>query len=311
MSEFAGEQPPQGHASVFDFLYQDLPRISAFLAQLDDGLIQSLKRTAGTGSSSKDETQTGGKIGSSGTGVNLTGIEGTTTEQREGLERTFDPLWSNAIRLLDLLDQGGWVQRDIETAGIGRCVVVTGSLVIMDLGMLREMWKRPSIQKLLRAGVEQASQFGAANDQHAPRHERRREASLARSKNSRPSEAEVGLDIMDLLPHVTQGYLLQPGSETFFTLQVSGLAVPSGDLMLKHGLHLGAGWNMLGIVDALPSATTDDEVFDLFRVGASSHMAQMLTGMAHPLRELMGRPPTAYSVTPLLIFRPVSRGASV
>lgn len=310
MSRSSEAPPEEGSDSVYDFLYQDAARIGSLLSQLGDGPLQSFKRVIATGSNDKQEASYGGKIGVSGTGAHRTETEGTASENRESLERGYDPLWGNALLLLDILHGRGVIRRKLDGATIGQFVIASGALVIMDLAMLRDLWRRPSFQQLIKAEANNQDPAislpqGLAAGNRAER--RRQGKSQERSAIAQPSVTEIGLDLVDLLPHTIQGWILEPDCEAFFTLQAGGLTIPSGDLMLKHGAHVGRGWNVLGIVDAVPGGMSEEDINDLVRVTMGSAMGQLVTGLAQPVRELMGRPDTAYSVTPLLIFRPVAQ----
>lgn len=285
--------------SVFDFLYYDARRVGSLLAQLTgDGVLQGLKRTDATAKIARLDNQMQGKVSLAVAGASGAQTDSTTDEAREGLERSYDPFWANARGLLDLLDAHDLIWRDLDSAPIGQPVLASGALVMLDLGFLREVWKRPVIKKLIitQAAAAQALAAGSRQQRRA-----------TEKKPAPPNEAEVALDLIDLLPHTVQGTLVLPDAEVFFTIQPDGLVTPPGDLMLKHGTHLGDAWHVLGLLDAVPGLPTDKQLQDMTIVGAGSQFAQIVTGLAQPVQQLMGRPLSAYAVTPLAIFREVAR----
>ncbi len=63
----------------------------------------------------------------------------------EASERIYDPLWTNARVLLDYLAERDMIQRDIWEARMGQFVLAKGSIVVLDLGMLKNVWVKPTI----------------------------------------------------------------------------------------------------------------------------------------------------------------------
>src|SRR4051812_32560439 len=120
----------QRSSSVFDFLYHDVRRGGAFLAQFHEhGLLQQTKATEGVARSAASKTGIAGGldvplIGRGGGSLDTT----TTDEERDSAEYTYDPLWRNARTLLDCLEERGLIERDLPKARIGRFVLVTGRL---------------------------------------------------------------------------------------------------------------------------------------------------------------------------------------
>ena len=63
---------------------------------------------------------------------------------------------------------------------------------------------------------------------------------------------------------------------------------------------------MLGILDAHPDNSEDDES-GLLDFGDGAEMAVKMMGIIAPVaKNLLGRPPRCYGVTPLLVFREVT-----
>jgi hypothetical protein len=86
-------------------------------------------------------------------------------------------------------------------------------------------------------------------------------------------------------------------------LDDEGLAAPSSGFMLQHGGQIPGEWHLVGILDAKPDAFED---MPPYAVKLDSTM-QLLFGELEPsVREMLGRPPRAYGVTPLVVFRSLS-----
>lgn len=113
-----------------------------------------------------------------------------------------------------------------------------------------------------------------------------------------------------MLPHTIQGWLLQPTSETWFTLREDSLTIPAAEIILKYGAHLGRRWHVLGVLDARPGTMEEDTIADLARVMGASLLGSVITELSFPTRMFMGRSDGAFAVTPLLIFREAGGGAS-
>lgn len=106
---------------------------------------------------------------------------------------------------------------------------------------------------------------------------------------------------MQLLPHGIQGRLIGDLQRTvWFTLREDGLSTNAADVFLKHGSHIAGSWNIVGIVDALPSfAFSPQSPFE-------DGMQKAIADLGASLRPAVGRPNDAWGMTPLLIFREVS-----
>jgi hypothetical protein len=77
-----------------------------------------------------------------------------------------------------------------------------------------------------------------------------------------------------------------------------------GDLSLKHGTDIPGQWNMLGILDAMPSPIPAQIMIPY--TGIAEHMAPTIKNFSNMGRTMLGRPPEAFGATTLLIFREVS-----
>lgn len=307
------------HDSVYDFLYHDARRTASFLAQMDPaGHLTGLKVT--------DRTEEGSsnKAGASAQGglppfarANANFEDGRSKLAAESSERTYDPLWTNALTLLDYLEDRDMVRRDVRAARIGEFVVAAGSLAVFDLSVLKSCWDMPIVRSLLAGGMQmggpEASAAPATNRQQRRRQERTGSSDAANPLNGKDGVQFV-VDVLKIMPHSLQARL-GVGSDTILwcSLREDSMSVASSDMLLKHGVTLGGRWNVLGILDALPEGEGDDadSVDEALRqaLGLTDNaLGQMMTALVPMAKKALGRPPHAYGITPLLIFREVSAG---
>src|SRR4029077_11736169 len=77
----------------------------------------------------------------------------TTSDERDAAERTYDPLWRNALMLLDWLEEADLINRDITKTSIGQFVIVSGDLSVLNAAIMRDTWVSPTLRAL---GIKQA-----------------------------------------------------------------------------------------------------------------------------------------------------------
>ena len=222
----------------------------------------------------------------------------------EAEERVYDPLWANARALLDYLTEREMIVRELSQARIGQVVLVTGSLVILDLQLLKGAWESKEVKKLINGG--------AITPHEGNRHQRR--AARADNVPAAPSgQVEQVIDILKLLPHVMQARMRSGTSIAWCNLREESLVPSAGDLTLKHGVAIAGDWHLLGIVDALPDNFNVNTQSALEAVGldpALAHLpavalANIVLALSGITRTMLGRPDNAFGVTPILIFRTV------
>lgn len=293
------EHGEQANDSIFDFLYHDARRVGSFLAQFDDaGHLQQITQSesAGKGISRGVKMSAGGGV--EGLGSAQLGFErGPSEGGSETSARIYDPLWANARALLDYLQEKDLIVRDISSARIGQFVLVPGKLEIMDLSMLRLVWEDATIKRLLTASQEEEVQPN--------RHHRRvQNRKGKKDKDTLPTDMEVGLTFMKVLPHSIQAHI-RGEVNAWCTLLDSGLVGSMDDLLLKHGVQIQGFWQTLGILDALMDEEESDNETDKHTPDIQSVGGNLLNNIAPIARQLLGRPPNAYGLTPILIFREV------
>ncbi|RKD61579.1 hypothetical protein [Rhizobium sp. WW_1] len=303
---------PTENVSVYDFLYYDYTRISSFLAQFESGHITQVTKSESATRSSKDTLHSE----LAGTAKVVSGkMEDNSEVSKEATHQSskvYDTRWENALAFLDYLEANELLSPEIETARIGRIVLVMGDLTIFDLNILQRMWSLSAIKKTILAGARSQSEEAS---QHHNRQERRKaSASNKKSTSNGISEAELALELLTVLPHAVQAAVSTKDLSAWCTLREDSITVSPSDLFMKHGLTISGQWAMVGILDALPdndAALSEDGSLEMARqmiagakLGAAGYMiAPHLVG---PVRTLLGRPSSSYGITPLLIFRNVS-----
>lgn len=256
---------------LFDFVYIDRPRLASYLAQMvDDGVLLSTTKT--------DQTTDGiTSLQKSGLPPIYSVNNTDTATVANTLERQFDASWSAFIDTLHLLDEKGFVTKDVQRATIGCVVHVVGQLEVLDLRILREMW--PIVGKAVGQ-----QEFNGTHKQ----------------KQAAKQEAEFIATMVSKLPHTLQMTLLaEDFGEAWSTLDPAHMTISTEDLAFKHGGTIAGEWHVLGILDAVPDEATAAAPITGNQVRAG--MLQVLSSM----RTILGRPSGAYGITPIAVFRPI------
>ena len=289
---------PGKDASVFDFVYVDFQRVSSLLSQLNDmGNLSEISenKSAGRSSDKADSQELGGSIAVASGRAQF----GTTIGARHerSIQRTYDPRWMNAINFLDEADERDLINRNIGSARIGEIVMISGPLRIRDFGSLREIWRKPSMEKSMRLGAPKQT---GGNRQAR----RKTAASGALPKNPQPTDLDIFLDLVEVLPHTVQSFVGQPESVAWGILRDEGIIGSASDFVLKFGGAVPGEWTAIGILEAFPGESANPE--DIVQTTALDQVGDALLMHLEPLtRQLLGRPSDAYGITPLVILREV------
>jgi hypothetical protein len=289
--------------SVFDFLYHDVRRVGSFLAQFDDaGHLQQITQSDGSERGTKRgfKASAGGSIPLLGA-ANLSLERGPDKGGYESAERVYDPLWANARTLLDYLTERDMLRRSLAEARIGQFVLVSGSLVLLDLPMLKASWGNQTVQKMIRDGATSQAASGINRQQ------RRAQGQPGNAHQLNP-EIELLMALLTMLPHVLQCRMIGPDVNTWCNLDEEFVVGKASDLTLKHGTLLQGDWQMLGIMDAYPDSALQhgSDLADVLSQVAATPVGQMSAALAPVARTLLGRPNEAHGITPLLIFREIT-----
>lgn len=233
-------------------------------------------------------------------------IQSEGEENREAIEQGYDPQWRNSLVLLDYLTQHAMIARDLRAAELGQFVLVTGSLAISDLGILRSMWDIAGIQRIIVNSMTVAQSSPLLN-----RQDRRREERGAKSQPDAtlPLEVQLALDVLKVLPHSLQARIEAGDYSVWCGLRQDSLVMASSDILLKHGSDVAGRWTAVGVLDAQPDSMVGGGTGRITTDSTASEenpLKALLSGLIPLARTLLGRPTHAFAITPLLIFRQVS-----
>lgn len=305
-----GGQGEAGPDSVFDFLYHDNRRIASFLSQFDNnGLLTGLTE----GDSVSKGAKRGKRIGVGGD-VALFGGGKVEFEVSPGevgsqtLERVYDPYWTNALTFLDFLEEKNLIQPQIESAGLGQFVLARGRLTMLDLTIFKEAWALDTIQRVMRAANEPPAVQGNRQERRANKKQG------PNSSNQFPSDADVAIELMGILPHTVNATVdTEFGESTWAVLRHEFMVTPPAEMVLTHGSGVPGEWAMLGILNARPDFGESEIQQKIAGLAQSlpaglvnSGVGLMMQLLSPLIRTALGRPENSYAVTPLLIFREVS-----
>jgi hypothetical protein len=270
------EQDQSGGDSILDLIYVDQSRVALYLSQLNpDGVMTALVRSAH-------------ESGQSSKGVGLKGFAHLDSEKSHQSELTkeIDPRWVLPVALLEELEDRKAIRRVPSSAKLGEFVLFSGSLTLIDLALFRAMWDLQTMRKLIAAGVKS----GLTSQQLT-----------GLPKGLSPTE--LVRDVIALIPHTTQGAIRGEFGSVWFSLRSDGLLLPPGDIALKHGVHVPGEWFVLGVLDARPDETENEGS----QQGVQEGLRQTYALVSNLVRKLGGRPPAAFGVTPILLFRSVAQ----
>jgi hypothetical protein len=278
---------------VLDFLYHDARRVGSVLAQLDEaGLLTSVKRSESKSATNKVSGQTAleGKIplvGSASGNASL-GREASKTGQ---LERTFDPLWQNARSFVEYA-QG--ITKDLSEASIGQIVSISGSITIIDFNFLKDFMANKSIMDSL------------LEDKTSPEGNRQERRSHQKYPKNRSSDPPIS-ELFGLFPYKIQ-MTIEADVEAWCTISEEFLVTQASDIVLKYGGALDGNWSVIGILDAVPSVFSGELIGNLdFDDGVEAFGMKLTKAMAPMARVLLGRPFSAYGITPLVVYREIGQ----
>ncbi len=304
----------QKNASVYDFLFYDKQRVGSFLAQFDaSGHLQQITESESASKGAKRGYKFG--IGG-GASVMGTGGQGNLSVERtpgehgsEEIQRVYDPLWANALTLLDYLTTEDLIVRDVTAGRLGQFVIASGNLSILNPALMKKAWDSPHIRDQTKAaGVAGQKALWNANPQNAalpPKQKAEAEKAFLKIVEL---NATGMLDLMASLPQSTQCTIQGNNFAVWSTLPSDGMIGAVTDLALKHGTEIPGVWHLLGILDALPSPIPPPIIVPF--TGILQHLSPDIKNISNLSRTLLGRAADAYGMTALLLFREVTPGTT-
>lgn len=287
-------QEQQNTDSISDFLYADLERLKGWLAQLDDnGVLLDHTASSGSTQSATDDT-TASISGEAGKNIliakaeigGLVSAKMTATRQAlSSIQQRFDASWSIPLNVLDRLDEGNFIRRKLADAPVGSLVLVAGTPHIVDLTLVKAIWGPGSAYAIAEIPV---------TNQESKKVIRQVKEGFQR----------VG-DILNAMPPSTQiNMQTLDGLQVWAPMKEPYLTIDPVNLALQHGTSLPGMWHLLGVVDAIPDGEVETESAPANGM-VYTELMQAAATVLSSVRGLMGRPTSAFGLTPLLLFRSV------
>lgn len=268
---------------LFDFIYLNRPKLASYSAQLfDDGVLTSLKNTK------QIQESKGAKFAGNAV-VAKADIHGQESNQ-ESSEWLYDSSWSVPLNVIDRLDEEGFILRNLSQAAIGQMVLVQGKVQVLDVRMLKRMWK-PALGFL---------------QLQLPRTSKQKVEQQKQEQNLRAL-----FEVVEQIQDVSLLLLDMGDEQAWMTLPVEHMIINADDLAMKHGARVMGEWYVLAVLDAKPEGEETgamEEVHDDSET-MNQKMFVAMRQMSNVIRTIIGRPASAYGLTPVAIFRKVSKSA--
>lgn len=259
--------------SIYDFIYVDHQRVALFLSQFD----QSGKLTGLT----RSVREVHQKTVSAGVDKLVVAKRESESSATEEMQREFDPQWVLPLTLLDALEEQQLIHRDISAAALGQFVLCSGSLSIVDFAILKSLLELPAFKKQLTVQVEQLK--GVAKGMK--------------------EMGELLRQFLTILPYNLQATIAGPQRDVWCCLKQEGMMLPQAEVFLKHGFGLPGTWYALGLLDARPNESSPVK-----SPSATPSLLELFTNQLGPaVRQALGRPIRSFGITPIILFREVSR----
>lgn len=272
------EKAPVG--SLFDYFYIDTGRLNHWLAQMDDsGVIDSFRHSQSQGEDFKSEL---------GMNAVIKGGQSNTQRDNESQERVYNSEWSRPLLLLDLLDDGGMIHRDIQCAPMGSLVLVSGEVQLFDISLMQQSWD------LIKNVVMEQQGLPV----HKPKN------SMNGTQRRAMENFEVIGGMIKILPNQPQIYLRDVSGEVVWAaLDPDYIIGNPTALALSNGPFLSGTWHAIGILDG----HKEDDHHSPTVPFANTDMSDAMCQMMQSVKEAVGRGANTYSITPMMIFRSVDR----
>ena len=261
---------------MLDNVEQDLPNIDSltdfiYIDQTRTKSILAQFINNGVQTSVKEEvTQTDSSTSEIGFNKWAIGKRSGTKQGSRKYACEFDASHSLPSLLLDLLDQYQFIHRDITKANIGNIVLFSGNYRIFDVSIFE---KGIPLVLMMHEG----------------------------KKSSKNKEEKVIMKALELFPKNLQIDLIDENDKRYWmALKKESLLINTEDLLLSNGTNSPYKWFVVGIIDEIPNGVKDTNT--LF----SDHKTQ-ITEVSNLIREFIGRNEQSYSITPILIFRKITK----
>src|SRR5690606_28048032 len=161
----------------------------------------------------------------------------------------------------------------------------TGSMNLIDLGIMQNLWEPIAALEALN----RASSTKTAAKQRAADKDRQ--------------SAKLLASILQNLPHSIQLRLFNADEQAWASLRREYLTVNAEDFPLKHGPSIQGKWHCLAILDGEPYS--EDEGINI--PDGASELESAMWEMSLQLRVMLGRGMQDYGLTPIALFRSMSK----
>lgn len=220
-----------------------------------------------------------------------------TEGQQTTLQSHYDTQWLAPLNFLAELRARDVIKQTFEDVRLGDIFLLPGNLSLIDLRMFKAV-------------------FGAAAERppetHRPSGNRaQRRAAVATGSQSTSASSDQQQDNfgLRLLSAMEQPAFLnfQSKGRKFWSIAESEAIVGDGRaLLLKHGISFPGVWQLLAVLDATPESDAEGSPWLERPCGIDENEFGMgVMELVHEFKAILGRPPGAYGVTPLAIFREV------
>lgn len=257
---------------VFDFIYVDAPRIKSLYTQLNEDVpVGDL--TASDAIESVKESDNVATLGSDHL------IGGKRTKKRlsktvETIQKTYEVQFALPVDFLAMLNEHDLIQRDTSQFQFGSLVEFSGDIFLMDYASIHSGW-----DALLEAGQD--------------------------NKNNQVSKADLAIakSIFGSMPPSVQAVFYNGTNKVWSMLVMDHWVIPPQSITLSLGSMVKGDWRIVGVVDALPIDKPSKDllppVLTKFSIGFAA--------LGLRIRALMGRRDDCFGITPILVYRTVTR----
>jgi hypothetical protein len=264
--------------SVYDFLYIDRKRIAFYLSQFDDyGHLTQLTRSV------SESSELGGALD-----IKIAKIENKEGE-RTSLQKQYDTQWVAPLSFLDKAGQRGMIARGLKNATIGKLVLTSGALHIVNMRAFERTWDVISSAK--------------SNPQPTLTRQQRRAGGHQQTTDT----DMVGLKVLGSVEQPVFMVAQADNTNLWSTLDPDSLIGGSADLNLKHGELIKGEWIVISILDCYPDdPTAKTHKIDRICGAPGNEFGPQALNIWHEFNQVLGRPPQYFGVTPLLIMRVIT-----
>jgi len=278
----------QENVSFRDFIYYDFQRIGSFISQIDE--FGEIKETNVNFSSEKSRSTMPPEVDAKvSVGVVSTSAKLEKNQYERSVSKarfdSFDPHWRKANQFLDLIEAENFVQRDLNNTRTGQFLYARGTLEIMNMEFIKSILSQNSLVDAL---------IGEAT------------GNTAEKKIIRKNMKTV-MEIVKLMPFGISARIFGDIKTVWGSLRPDFLTIPIDDIPLHYGSTVHGSWGMIGITGAVSHRFGETQDSSSSSESDPDYLQVINRELANAARQMIGRKDAEVGVTPLLIFRELSR----